>query len=258
MTKPTASEDVLGISEIFEAILLNLDLEDLLRLQRVSRYWRTCISQTTSLQKRLFFLPEIDMDEKPRLNHLLQRLFPPFFVLTERPNRFAVPRPDDIRNLDWYQDEAWRGAVLRSDASWRSMYPVQPPARVEKVILDGWCCTGRFIIELAKINPELQESQAPGALMGLIYDVVINLLDTEYCTSFFVQWHMVDRAPDLEDINFFVEEETGFEPAGLKHKIIIYTAYYKRCQALCPPEATGLQVVKRNVALLADCMFKRV
>lgn len=195
-------------------------------------------------------MPRISENTDAQLNPLLQELFPPFFVLAERPSRWHAFGADKLKELAWYQDKDWQKSVLRPNASWRTMYPVQPPAKIEQVILDGYCCTDRCIVEETTINPALQYSQASGTLMGLLYDVVIQLLDSQSVPSFFVQWHMVPRTPDP------IYHYDLFEPENLQNKIIVYSPSIKQCDPdYRQPLPTGLQIVNRNVSLLDDRKF---
>lgn len=53
----SAATRALGTIEILEQVLLGVPMWDLLRAQRVSRVWRACIRDSSSLQRKLFLLP---------------------------------------------------------------------------------------------------------------------------------------------------------------------------------------------------------
>ncbi|KAK3690774.1 hypothetical protein LTR37_018996 [Vermiconidia calcicola] len=55
---PGVAEAVLMITELLENILLFLPMKDALLAQRVSRKWNAVISESSALQKKLFFLAE--------------------------------------------------------------------------------------------------------------------------------------------------------------------------------------------------------
>jgi hypothetical protein len=81
----------------------------------------------------------------------------------------------EMRELDWFQDPNRRNMVLRKDASWRKMFPVQPPASIDKVV-QGEECDGYYLLQHGVITSQFQSIQAQGARMGLIYDILIREL----------------------------------------------------------------------------------
>lgn len=64
-----AAQVVLATNELFEQILLELDMRTLLLAQRVDYRWYALINQSKSLQKKLFFIPATRQDLK-KLNLL--------------------------------------------------------------------------------------------------------------------------------------------------------------------------------------------
>ena len=52
----SAVQKVLGIPELFEAILLQLPMKSLLMAQKISKHWRATIKASKSIQKTLFLL----------------------------------------------------------------------------------------------------------------------------------------------------------------------------------------------------------
>lgn len=56
-----AGKDLVGIAELLEQILVNVDMRTILLSQRVNKHWNNVISGSTKLQKKLFFIqPTID------------------------------------------------------------------------------------------------------------------------------------------------------------------------------------------------------
>lgn len=85
-TQTSAVEAVLGNDHLLEHILSFLSTRDLLLAQRISRAVHSSITESSRLQRRLFFKPD---DRRPngeqhaadrRLNPLLQHTFGPWFV----------------------------------------------------------------------------------------------------------------------------------------------------------------------------------
>ena len=78
----------------------------------------------------------------------------------------------------WYQDERLRSVVMREDASWRKMFPVQPPAPISMVLRGGGCTDdGMGTIQHGHITPAFAHLHTPGARMGLIYDILIDEIE---------------------------------------------------------------------------------
>ncbi|KAK7948105.1 uncharacterized protein PG986_008991 [Apiospora aurea] len=139
MANETAQHMVLlGIPELLEAILLNLDQKDLLvSARRVCRQWRQCIAETPSIQQHLFLLPEPRSNTAatttnagalpaPRQNPLLARHFPEWF---EHGETWSVgqrlPFGPGIPPLPWITRRL--KAYAHPRASWRRMLLQQPP-----------------------------------------------------------------------------------------------------------------------------------
>lgn len=57
ITSPERSSSVFSTFELLERILIDVDSKTLLLSQRVNRIWSEVISRSTSLQKKLYFLP---------------------------------------------------------------------------------------------------------------------------------------------------------------------------------------------------------
>jgi hypothetical protein len=92
------------------------------------------------------------------------------------------------------------------------MFPVQPPARIEGVVLRGGCgCADRYVHKLV-IRDEYQHRQEKGASMALVWeDTSVHPLDNlPEIGCFSVQWHIFpalakheneenDSSGDVED-----------------------------------------------------------
>ncbi|KAK8094665.1 hypothetical protein PG997_001350 [Apiospora hydei] len=129
---------LLGIPELLEAILLNLDQRDLLvNAQRICRQWHQCIAETPSIQQHLFLLPEPRSNTAatttnagalpaPRQNPLLARHFPEWFEHGETwsvGQRLPFVRTTEPGTRGFDRDRAY----AHPQASWRRMLLQQPP-----------------------------------------------------------------------------------------------------------------------------------
>lgn len=63
MSTQTPMDQVLGIQELFEKILINMDPKTLLLAQRVSLHWEYTIKNTSELQVKLFMKPSKNDDD---------------------------------------------------------------------------------------------------------------------------------------------------------------------------------------------------
>jgi hypothetical protein len=206
---------VFATTELFEAVLSWLPLRDLLTVQRVNHRWHDMISNSPTLQQMLFFreIPKtVYKNRPPQLNPLLAALFPAFFSDTI-PKQYS--EATDIKADPWFQDdftgapkldeEDWfwfvnnsrRAAVLRPEASWRRMLPVQPPTRISTLDLWSFCCTNTTYRSIGEVNDEFSKR---GATMGLIYDIVIEGLDNHADSSFLIHWHMFQPLKEEEEL----------------------------------------------------------
>ncbi|KAH7306013.1 hypothetical protein B0I35DRAFT_413790 [Stachybotrys elegans] len=124
--------EVLALNELVVMILGFLDIPDLLRVEGVSKYFKRTIKKSIKLQRQLFFEPAPSTSE-PQQNTLLAKLFP--VLLTRgRPDRWDyLTTVNVLRGQDWCQDPVRKKKMLRAGASWRRMFPVQPPAKLEKI-----------------------------------------------------------------------------------------------------------------------------
>lgn len=125
------AHQALRVSEILEAILLQLPISDLLvNAQLVSHQWKSAITSSTKLQQALFFRPSENNIGEALFNPLLQKFFPPWFDGTGDP----FSRGKAFRGLPWADSVEHRDAAMRKEASWRKMLPITPPPKIFEVV----------------------------------------------------------------------------------------------------------------------------
>lgn len=266
---------VLAIAELFENILAQLPLSDLLNLQLVSRHWRNVINDSPKLQEKLFFQPTpqhtLELQE-PQLNSLLKSLFPLFFPQTPFPDpdpsnansdvlaqpwfQEDFPESDDIKELDWFKDDGRRKAVLRPEASWRRMFLTQPPTRISDFMMSSFCCTNDSINYPGKIRSSFEHRQQQGATMGLVYDILVLILDSFSDGKFFIEWHRFPALPKRkpsETVDESVSESKNDlgDEAGeeMENNISIFIWNNADCMPR-KPVPTGLEVDKCDPELI--------
>ena len=197
---------IFNIVEILESMLLHLTLNDLLQAQRVSRHWQHVITTSSSLQQKLFFQPELpSFIFSPHFNPLLEALFPPLFNVCPRASWEAWNFDGwGLRDLSWTRENSRRAAILHRDASWRKMFPVQPPAKITYLQEEVPCCTNRIWEHVGILSAEFERLQESGIRMGLLYDLVAHMVDGVECGVFLIDWkmfrpiHSKDGEPVLE------------------------------------------------------------
>ena len=157
--EPLPSETALDVTELLEHILLFLPMSDLLRAQRVSKYFRDTILHSQCLQEALFLRPRgvwIDQTTLPELNSLFahhtaveyQNIgFPHKGTLyyMSAPQRILVPNPDhliedkgygtwhldvSIQNLDPVLGKDIIPLPASDGGSWQNMYMSNPPCQI--------------------------------------------------------------------------------------------------------------------------------
>jgi hypothetical protein len=184
-----AQPALFSIPELVQAVLLFLHPRDLLRVQRVCCLWKETTEHSLALQKKLFFRPVSDQTQEPEFNPLLREVFCPLFRLDKHRWQTSAS-PEDICSLaEWHKDHRHRERALYPEASWRRMYPIQPPTRIECVYSEGGCSCFYQIRE-GVIADHFQHLQDRGATVGLLWDVAIHLLDKEPESAVTVYWHM--------------------------------------------------------------------
>jgi len=251
---------MLATTEILEAVLLQLPLREILHANAVCRRWRDVIAASPTLQQALFLAPDpaaSARDREPEKNPLLEALFRELFQSGLSFNRWDALEIKWFQRMAWFADEARRRAVLRADASWRRMYPVQPPARIDSVVANGWCCTLEEDVTLGEISARFEHLQEGGARMGLIYDILVQLPDNHDDSGVFIEWHMFPMDDDLETKSRrdgvrmeSVERSRLEEELCLTNKITLYQAYNLPCALQNGRMVSGLRIVDCDPKLL--------
>lgn len=198
----------LKVPELLEQVLLHLTQGDILQLQRVSRFWLDAISGSPSLQQKLFFQPlppSKAAGRLPEFNPIVKALFPFLF----EPETMLFLRPWVFRDMaaltiqHWAGAPARRQAILRPEASWRLMLPVQPAAPIDGVLQSEWPRSFRNhrpedTLEWLGVDPSRHGSAlatrsdlGTNATMGLLYDIILHYFSNcAEATPIYVQWNM--------------------------------------------------------------------
>jgi hypothetical protein len=249
-----AMDKVFGSTELLESVLLQLPQIDLLLAQAVCVAWKESIRVSPKIQQKLFFQPTTNLAQEPELSPLLLKLFPLFFTLEKCPVRYGyllygLPQiratVPELRQLEWFCDDRRRNAVLRDDASWRKMFPVQPPAPIDKVVKGGGC-DAYECIEHGVIEPVFQHLQHKGARMGLIYDIILQQLVENLEAGVHIEWQMFSFSRHNEDESEEADEE-GAEKI-LESTITIHVDFPCHCDCRYEDDeryvATPLQIAR--------------
>lgn len=208
-TSNTGPRSPLEIPELLEKILLHLTQGEVLQLQRVCHFWRDAISDSPSLQQKLFFqpLPPSKVAGRlPQWNPLVEGLFPFLFMFEPKPYLgpwdFKNSAEDSIQH--WAGDPIRRQAILRPEASWRLMLPVQPAAPIDGLFKAEWYWDGDWgeknMLEWCGVDPSRHASAlasrsdlGTNATTGLLYDIVLHYFSSCIsATGIHVQWNMFD------------------------------------------------------------------
>jgi hypothetical protein len=249
--------------ELLESILLCCPLREILRIQVVSCNWRNIITGSPSIQQRLFFQPITSIDHEPDLNPLLQILFPLLFLrcrchigrgylLADLPEAGDMISVKEMKEEPFFADANKRPAVLQEDASWRRMFPVQPPTRLGKVIRGGGC-DAYEVLEHGKISPALQHLQTQGARMGLIYDVLVHELAENTEAGVNVDWlmfpdHFMSESGEGELVALSADVPEAASELARENTITLYCLYVCHCDARHRDDedydAAGLRIVR--------------
>jgi hypothetical protein len=179
-------------AELKEAVFVKLPSHDLLvQLPRVCRAWKTFIETSTALQQKLFFQAE-PRRATPIFNPMLEELHPHLFWdfagYGFEHNPFVLHEngidPDDfveVPRAPWIGTNR-QHAVLRPNASWRRMFPTQPPTKLDGILIhEYWDCPGIARKIPGKLNPKYEDgTQGDGIRMGPLYDIAIHEMDRCY------------------------------------------------------------------------------
>jgi len=245
---------VFAIPELVGTILIQLDLRTLLLSQRVSRQWRDVIKSSQTIQERLFFTATKDLEQSPEYNPLLKALFPPLFAGTPAPTQRdtdCLLNPLTLLQSEWYMDETRREKVMREDASWRRMLPISPSAPIT-TLTDVSTCGCWTDDASGTVKPGLQDPET-GCTMGLLYDIMIECIDSDSGGGMLIEWSQMPEADDFEDVEKDVDARGRYisryaprEPKGYKREIEIYIKWHRDCYARKGEGITGLEIVNED------------
>lgn len=214
MTKMDRSDppNPLEIPELLEEVLLHLGQRRILLLQRVSRFWFNTIFGSPKLQQKLFFQPlppSKAAQTSPQFNPLVEELFPFLFAAHPCPGTHICKNITArcITNWTWKLDR--RQAVLRPEASWRRMLPVQPAASIEGVMVADWRGNmdefGKNSLEWCQVDCSrhasalgLRSNLGDNATMGLLYDIIFYKINSSAHPGVYVQWNMFRFPQNLQ------------------------------------------------------------
>lgn len=136
-----ASEQAFSVPELHEAILLCLDMRDLLLAQRVSREWQAAIACSIKLQRKLFFAspPGGALRLMPLHPVLAPNLDREIFIVREielNPllNRVMRVIGHKLKGVG-IELQMECSALGSRDASWRSMHVTSPPVMEVRLFL---------------------------------------------------------------------------------------------------------------------------
>lgn len=208
------------IPELLEKVLLYLTQGEILQVQRVNRFWRDTIFESPSLQQKLFFqpLPPSKVAGRlPQWNPIVEALFPFLFTSNNQPYLGPFKYKDMAEEMiqHWAGDPIRRQAILRPEASWRLMLPVQPAAPIDGLFkigehvydegdgYDDWNVYDDWddkMLEWCGVDPSRHASASASrsdlgtnATTGLLYDIVLHYFSSCIsATGIHVQWNMFD------------------------------------------------------------------
>ncbi|VUC32527.1 unnamed protein product [Clonostachys rosea] len=257
-TSHEAMEKVFSAVELLEIILLYLDHKDLLLSQLINTHFKNVVSQSLAIQQKLFFTPGAASD-MPQQNPLLKALFPTFFSLN-RPVSTDFFYNIVCDSMDWYDRNERCESVLRPDASWRRMFPVQPAAKLEQIRIytHDYCLyrTGKPV--LARLGDEVEILQEHGLRMDLLYDLVVHLWGLHPSTQMYIHWEMFPlfggveewqdgcqrddawSARDLTAFPLFLQEDMADGDEKTINRITLYYQHDSACGG--PPWEPDLKI----------------
>lgn len=168
----SAASTVLRTPELLEMILMHLNMQEILPLQRISPAFRDIILSSASLKRKLFLAPAIHESANQETdNPYFKALFPTLgtYLLTGnpkwRPKFIKAITEEDTERID---DVFWACET----ASWRNMYLTQPPVR-DMTVYAGFeeGKGGRSVQDL--VSAQVAIKSADGVTMGMIFDASV-------------------------------------------------------------------------------------
>lgn len=241
----------LKVPELLEQVLLYLTQAEILQLQRVSHFWLDAISGSPSLQQKLFFQPlppSKAAGRLPEFNPIVEALFPFLFkpetILFLGPWLYSDMAAETIQH--WAGDLARRQAVLRPEASWRLMLPVQPAAPIDGVLQSQWPRSfpthrAEDTLEWRGVDPSRHGSAlasrsdlGTNATMGLLYDIILHYFSNcDEDTPIYVQWNMFNTS-------YRKQFELGHEKVKPRDTITIHVTPGHRGERPVPKPGLGV------------------
>jgi hypothetical protein len=229
-----ATCQALHLTEVLEQILLHLDMRDLLRCKTVSSHWRQLISDSPALQQHLFLAPAPFRDgQTPRMNPLLAELFPSLFDLKMPRTLSGWDNSGMLSELGWLEDQNAQSKMFHPEASWRSMYPVQPPAKVNsfQFCYEDGCVYKDYGPFYCQIGQAYQHIQQRGLTMGSLFDLVVYLDSLHSVSCFYVHWRMFPLQEDTRaEANNWRDFRKLFRPSTeAAHSLTLYHMHASLC-----------------------------
>ncbi|KAJ5827729.1 hypothetical protein N7447_004492 [Penicillium robsamsonii] len=183
---PTQSR-ALSIPEIFELILLNLDIRTLLtKATRICHTWSHFINSSPRIQWTLFFRPLDNALNKPKIqNPLLAETFPSIFHQSGSSNGGSTKyndtdvdtaNEDTTSNLTFTTFDMVRNphkwdAYIRPEASWRRMLVQQPPVYTVSLLRSNVGHGGQYLYIYEALDD--QKEPAGGLRMDIVFEALV-------------------------------------------------------------------------------------
>lgn len=138
--------------------------------------------------------------------------------------------------------------MLREEASWRKMFPIQPPAPITGLVDNSTC--GCWTDDGEGVVKQGLQDMSTGARVGLLYDIVVELIDSGASGGMYIHYNQSSKPGALEG-----EEEGGTLPNGRmlrlyehgksiegKGEIEILVINYRECYEEKKEAITGLEI----------------
>ncbi|KAJ5772844.1 hypothetical protein N7457_007740 [Penicillium paradoxum] len=180
-----ARSHALSIPEIFELILLHLDIRTLLtKATRVCRAWSHFINDSRPLQWALFFRPLDNPLNKAKIqNPLLAEAFPSVFRQSSsnrdgtpnhkhngNSNRNSIPELT-FTTFDMVRRPRKLNAYIRPEASWRRMLVQQPPVYTLALLRSSVGHGGQCLYHYTALDD--QKELVDGLRMDIILEALV-------------------------------------------------------------------------------------
>nr|XP_056567974.1 uncharacterized protein N7489_003801 [Penicillium chrysogenum]KAJ5243705.1 hypothetical protein N7489_003801 [Penicillium chrysogenum]KAJ5275696.1 hypothetical protein N7505_004241 [Penicillium chrysogenum]KAJ5286163.1 hypothetical protein N7524_001469 [Penicillium chrysogenum]KAJ6140780.1 hypothetical protein N7497_011673 [Penicillium chrysogenum] len=182
-TPTPAQSHALSIPEIFELILLNLDIRTLLtKASRICHSWSHFINSSPRIQWALFFRPLDHALNKPKTqNPLLAETFPSIFdqfECTGKRNDLDTDTTNEkptsnvtLTTFDMIKNPHKWDAYIRPEASWRRMLVQQPPVYTLSLLRSNVGHGGQHLYIYEAMDH--QKEPADGLRMDIVFEALI-------------------------------------------------------------------------------------